>query len=350
MLLVSAAPSATYAQTSSDAEGDGSALGTPQPSTMRVIVVESAPYGVDPVVGQHVTAEMRETAAAMGYDVVSPEDTVAAARSLPMPFPPSPADLWRVTYVARVQRGAFARVWANAGQYVIEVTVASLDGTGPFHARGTSTADGLHAEVERLVREALPPTERWDAAAAARLAQGTDEGSSGARSSDGAASGGSAPMWSMGEAPRSERRTVPSRRFDLAIQTEGAVGTSSDRVYNHLVGLRLGFRIRTQLLLGLYFGYVNLTGRDGRVSNMLALFQVENRIRFMAESDVTVPIRVGIGYLPYNGPVIRVAGGLNIPLGERVELGFDIVTPTFWFTQDETIVTLDVATEVIFRL
>lgn len=67
-----------------------------------------------------------------------------------------------------VDRGAFARVWADAGRYVFELSVASADGTGPFFARGSSGAEDLYAVVERLTREAVPAPNVWDAAAAAR--------------------------------------------------------------------------------------------------------------------------------------------------------------------------------------
>ncbi len=63
-----------------------------------------------------------------------------------------------------------------------------------------------------------------------------------------------------------------------------------------------------------------------------------------------MPIRAAIGYLPFNGPVLRLSAGINIPLSSRIELGFDILTPTFWFLPDQTVVSLNVAAELIYRL
>lgn len=341
-------------------EGEGEPTGgegepaeaPPVDDRLRAVVVDAAPYGVDPVVGRHVTQRMRTTAEALGYAVVSAEATVAAAQRLRMPYPPAPADLWRVTYVGEAHRGTFARVWAHQGQYVIEITVASLDGTGPFFARGTSGAQDLHEVVERLTREALPPPERFDREAHARVG----EQAAAPPPATGPAPPGPAPGFPPQDDPfadvpvsRPERRDV-GRRFSLAVQTEGAIGTSNDTFYNHLFGVRLDYRVSREIILGVYGGYANLRGKNGRSSNLLMYAQLEDRIRISSRSDITVPLRFGLGYLPYNGPYVRLAAGLNVPLGERVELGFDILTPTFWVLPDRTAVSLDLAAELILRL
>lgn len=320
---------------------------TPTPSTpLRVIAIDAEASGVAPVVGRAVTDQMRKTAEAMGYEVVSAADTIAAAQRLRMPYPPSPADLWRVTFVAQAQRGAFARVWAHEGQYVTEISVASLDGAGPFFARGASGADDLKGVVERLIRQALPAPTQWNAEEAKRLTQQTQS----ATQAD-APEPLPVPKTQLRIVPISRMAALrPTRRWDLALQTEAAFGTSSDFFYNHLAGLRLGFRITRNILIGAYYGYANLRGRDNREHNMLSYFQIEHRIRLTQRSDITVPVRFGVGYVPFNGPMFRLAAGLNIPIASRVELGFDLFTPTFWILPDRTTVSLNVGTEVIFRL
>jgi hypothetical protein len=56
----------------------------------RLIVVDAAAIGVAPVVAQVATDIMRRTGAAMGYEVISAEATVAAAQRIRMPYPPAP--------------------------------------------------------------------------------------------------------------------------------------------------------------------------------------------------------------------------------------------------------------------
>jgi hypothetical protein len=63
-----------------------------------------------------------------------------------------------------------------------------------------------------------------------------------------------------------------------------------------------------------------------------------------------VPLRFGSGYLPKNGPVLRVAAGPSFPLSNTVRLGLDLFAPTFVIVHDRTVVSLDVAAELSFDL
>ncbi len=258
-----------------------------------------------------------------------------------------------MTWAGQAQRGIFARVWAQDGRYVIEIMVASMDGSGPFFARGTSGAQDLHSVVDTLLRQALPTPERWDAQAAERYMSG-EPAIPGATPAVMAPSGTPtvfAPVVTGGSDFRPRRRSHrPTRRFDLALSTEAAIGTGSDRFYNHLVGARLDLRITTEIMLGVYAGYANLRGRDGRAQNMLFYLQAEDRIRLGESTDWTIPLRFSLGYLPFNGPFVRISAGLNVPVSERVELGIDLLAPTFWVIPGGVAVSVDVGLEVIYRL
>lgn len=334
----------------SPADGGQGEITAPDGERMRMLVVDAATFGIDPVVGRVASAQMRETGAAVGYAVLTQEQTIASAQQLQMPYPPTPADLWRVSWVARVHRGAFARIWAHAGQYVIEVTVASLDGAGPFFARGTSGADNLREVVDQLLRTALPAPNVWNAengqagGSGASPAQRPDspgglDDPAGGPSGDGAEDGPDEPA-----EPEPELR-----RWSLTVQTEAVIGASSDFFYNHLVGMRLDFRITNTILLGAYVAYANLNSRNDRAHNLLFMLQFENRIRISSDLDLTIPLRGAIGYLPFNGPVIRLAAGLNYAVSPDFEIGIDLLTPTFWILPDRTAVSLDIALEGTLR-
>lgn len=316
-------------------------VGEPEPvgsddsgDRMRVLVIDAATFGIDPVVGQVASGQMRMTAAQMGYSVLSATETVATARQLRMPYPPTPADLWRVSWTARVHRGAFARIWAHGGQYVIEISVASVDGSGPFFQRGTAGADDLREEVDRLLRATLPATHVWNASPTA------PQEPSAATSEETAE-----PEPEEPEEPEPELR-----RWSLTAQTEAAFGVSEDFFYNHMAGLRLDFRITRTMLLGAYVSWANLNARNGRADNIFFMLQFENRIRISSELDLTIPLRVGVGYLPFNGAVIRLAAGLNYAVSPDWEIGADILTPTFWFLADGNVaVSLNVGLEATYR-
>lgn len=325
--------------------GEPSAIATtPEGERMRMIVIDAATFGIDPVVGRVASAEMRRVSEAAGYQTLSPADSVAAAQRLQMPYPPTPADLWRVSWVARSHRGAFARIWAHAGQYVIEISVASLDGAGPFFARGTAGASDLREVVAALFEQALPSAASWDSAAAARA--GSDEPQTTAE-----------PATDLNEfddldrpAPATPREPEPElRRWSLTLQTEAAIGADDVVFYNHLTGVRLDFRITRDLALGAYAAWVNLNGRDGRVDNLLVMLQFESRIRLSSGLDLTIPLRAAVGYLPFNGPVVRLSAGVNYAFDEHFEMGVDLLTPTFWFLPNGAAVSLDLALEATYR-
>ena len=326
---------------------------TPDGERMRVLVVDAATFGIDPVVGRVTSARMRETAEALGYEVLGPDETVAAAQQLRMPYPPTPADLWRVSWVARVHRGAFARVWAHAGQYVIEITVASLDGGGPFFARGTAGADNLRDELDRLLRTALPSPSTWNAegaVAAGTTAAPNPPGPSGEETPVDELDDFDQPSTGEGAAPATPSEPEPElRRWSLTLQTEAAIGASSEVFYNHLIGARLDFRITRDIMLGAYVAYANLNARNGRADNILMMLQFENRIRLSNDLDLTIPLRGAVGYLPFNGPVIRLSAGLNYALSQEWEIGVDLLTPTFWILPNRTAISLDIGIEVSYR-
>jgi hypothetical protein len=325
--------------------GAPGAEAAPEGERMRMLVVDAATFGIDPVVGRVASARMRATGEEMGYQVLSPEQTVAAAQQLRMPYPPTPADLWRVSWVARAHRGAFARIWAHAGQYVIEITVASLDGAGPFFARGTAGADDLREVVDRLTREAVPPPNVWTEGQAAAGRPGA-AGTTGPRPGEAVVEPEPAPEE---RERRPEEPPAELRRWSLTLQTEGAIGASQDVFYNHLVGVRLDFRVTRSILLGAYVAYANLNGRDGRADNLLVMLQFENRIRIASDLDLTIPLRGAIGYLPFNGPVIRLAAGVSYAISPEWEIGADILVPTFWILPDRTAVSLNLGLEATYR-
>lgn len=225
---------------------------------------------------------MRETAAELGYAVVNQQDTIAAARRVEMPYPPTPSDLWRVTFAASSQRGAFARVWADAGRYVLELTVASADGTGPFFARGTAGAEDLHAVVDQLLRDALPAPDTYDAEAARAIASSTPQ----PRPSPNTSARPMTPI-TRPVVSRPRRNTRPSRRFDVALQTEAAFGVSEDRFYNHFVGARFGVRLTRTMSIQLNASYVNLRGRGQRTHNVLPMLFFENRFRISLRVSIS---------------------------------------------------------------
>jgi hypothetical protein len=142
--------------------------------------------------------------------------------------------------------------------------------------------------------------------------------------------------------------TPPARLpMRLALQTEAAIGVYPGDFYNHLVGGRFDLVFSPHVSFGGYLGYANLKGKDGRASNLLAYAQVE----YLAGDPhgVRVPLRFASGYLPRNGPVMRLSGGFAFPLAPTIDLVTEVLAPMIWLTGDQMVLSMDLAAELVFR-
>jgi hypothetical protein len=98
-----------------------------------------------------------------------------------------------------------------------------------------------------------------------------------------------------------------------------------------------------------YVGYVNLKGKDGRASNVLSYAEVEYRTGAPGDA-VRVPVRFASGYLPGNGPILRLAAGLAFALGPRTEIVTEFLAPMLWVTNNQTLLSMNLSLELAFRL
>lgn len=274
-------------------------------------VVPVTPRVVAPRAAAAVTRELYGTVARLGYQA-TPEGAVAGPASR-LSANPVPAELAQLGALLGADHTLYADVGAEQGRYVVTLTVAHADGATPYVGRATATAADLEAVTESLVRSALAPA----SPAQVRTAR----------------------------APRAGPAT--SR---LALQTEGAVGLTRPGFYNHLLGARYDHAVTSELALGGALAYVNLKGKQGRAHNLLPSFQLEYRLRGAEKKAVQFPLRFSSGYLPRNGPVLRVAAGLSFPVGETTRLGLDLLAPTFWVVRDSLVVSANVALELSFAL
>ncbi|MDW8245711.1 MAG: hypothetical protein RMJ84_03955 [Sandaracinaceae bacterium] len=319
--------------------------------TRRVVIVDAATVGVAPVVGRAINEQMYRTAAEMGYAITPIEVGVQAFRALRLRYPPSPAALWRLAWATQSHRAMFARCWAEGGQYVVEVIVASLDGTGPFVASERTGSEGFRAAVDRAIRQALPLPAQWVGPEPQFTPQFRGAWAGGLQTLRRSAFDELAHPAALDQ--RKWRPEEPGlRRFGIALQTEGSIGTTEGSFYNHFAGLRFDLRLNREIGIGTYVAYVNLEGRNGRGHNMLFLVQGEYRLRPSPTLNITVPLRLGGGYLPYNGPVIRGAAGLNYAFSPNWEVGLDLIAPTIYLLASGPVaaaVAFNFALEGIYR-
>ncbi len=131
----------------------------------------------------------------------------------------------------------------------------------------------------------------------------------------------------------------------MAIQTEAVFSADEGPFYNHLLGGRYDYHTSRSASLGAYLGYANLKGVHGRVHSALLMAQLEYQFRFGTEQRIIVPLRAGLGYLFRNGTVVRFASGIYYELDNHMQVGMDLVTPTFWTATNDTVISMNLALE-----
>ena len=124
---------------------------------------------------------------------------------------------------------------------------------------------------------------------------------------------------------------------------------ATGKFYNQLVGLRLDVLASPNVSFGGYLGYVNLKGKEGRAGNLLPYAAVEYRTG-NPQDTVRFPLRFASGYLPRNGPVVRMATGFAINLSPRLELVTELFAPMFWVTNNQMLLSLNFSLELGIRL
>jgi hypothetical protein len=94
--------------------------------------------------------------------------------------------------------------------------------------------------------------------------------------------------------------------------------------------------------------YANLKGPNGRVHNVLPAAMLEWRAPL--GNDVALPIRFFSGYLPKNGPWLKLALGLSRRLSERTTLTFEALAPALWVVRNSTAGSFDASLELAVDL
>lgn len=314
------------------ATGDVNELSDERP---LLLLVETETQDIDPVVGRFVNARVAALAEDLGYRVAAPKHTREAMVRLGITYPPTMVDLWTMMHAEGASRALLVSVWSAGGRYALRVAVGSADGSGPYYAEGQGDRALVLEALARAVAEALP--------APGQVFEGADPETTLERE----AQEGTQYYDTAGPRPPPSPRHRPLR---LVLHGDTSFGFSRDDFRNHSVGGRLDYRIDPELAIGAFVGYANLKGRDGRASSLVAYMQLEDRVPLTRSGSVQVPLRVSLGYLAKNGPLLRLAAGVGFTLGERVDVAIDLLTPTFWLTPQSLLFSLDLGLELGVRL
>jgi hypothetical protein len=135
-------------------------------------------------------------------------------------------------------------------------------------------------------------------------------------------------------------KPAASHRLRAALTSTSALGVSNAGFFNQLLGARVDYRFTPRFAFGAVLSYANLEGKDRRVHNMLPEAMLEYRIPYDGER-FGLPLRFGVGYLPKNGPTLRVGAGVDFAFSPRLSLDVIPLEPMVWVSRERPEVSMN---------
>jgi hypothetical protein len=124
------------------------------------------------------------------------------------------------------------------------------------------------------------------------------------------------------------------------VTSTSAFGVSHGKFFNQLLGVRLDYRFGSRFAFGAALAYANLKGKDRRVHNALPEVSTEYRVP-LQKDRLGLPLRLALGFLPQNGPTLRVSAGFDFALGDSVSFELVPFEPMVWLNRDRPEVSVD---------
>jgi hypothetical protein len=309
-------------------------------TNVRVVLVDTAPIGVDPAAATFVNAQLSDALRSYGYSVVPSEELYAAARQMGLAFPVPEVGLVALNVFLRSTIAIQCELRARAGFYFATLRIRQTDET---RERSLSVVANQWTLGDRL-RESL-----------LRLLRGADGGAvtEGSPSlpntpvitpSTGYYYGG-API----NAPPRPAVWIHPRAVDVAGFAWAAFNPGRDPFTNFLLGARVAWFPWDRVGFSASLAYTNLRGRTRRVSNVLPMVGIETGVDLIPQIGLFVPMRFEAGYLPFNGPVLRLSAALSVRLNDSMRLELDLVQPTIWWINELVVATLDVGAQFVLQ-
>ncbi len=306
----------------------------PNPAFPTIALIDAFPAGVDPAAATFVTDTLRTHIAQLGYPIVPQAQLYDAARRVQLAFPPPPEGIGALMQAVQAPVAVTAEVRGGGGYYqaLLRVRFAQepVERIRQIVATQWTLGDSIRQALPLLL--APPATNPYDAYGAyGQPALPQD-------------------MTAWRPPPRRPPSRLHRAPFELALGFEFAFGPGNDAFWNFLGYGRAAWFPVDRFGITASVSYANLRGRTNRVSNALFMVGVETAVELITRNHVYLPLRAEVGYLPFNGPVVRATAGVafNVATNTRIEL--DILSPTIWILPGVTAVSLDVGAQVLFDI
>lgn len=291
-----------------------------------VVLIDAAPIGVDPQAGAFVTEVLRQTLTQLGHPIVPTMQLYDVARQLQLPFPVPPDGVVTVLRLLNAPIGVTAEVRGGGGYYYATLRVRFVNEANERVRQLVATqwtlGDTLRSTLPVLLSP-TPPTETT-------VMPGVPE------------------VPGLPVLPRRRPVRLHPRPWEFSGGLELAIGPGQDSFVNVLASARAAYFPWDRLGFTASVAYANLQGRRGRVSNILPMVGIETGLELLPRQRIFLPLRAEVGYLPFNGPVLRGTAGLSFAITRDIGLELDILVPTVWFLPGSAALSLDLGVQVIY--
>jgi hypothetical protein len=126
----------------------------------------------------------------------------------------------------------------------------------------------------------------------------------------------------------------------VGLISSSAFGVTHAKFFNQLLGARLDYRFTSRFAFGGALAYANLKGKERRVHNVLPEVSSEYRVPLRKEA-FGIPLRLSLGFLPKNGPTLRLGAGVDFALSDAVSCEVLPLEPMVWVTRERPEVSLN---------
>lgn len=148
------------------------------------------------------------------------------------------------------------------------------------------------------------------------------------------------PASSQVAAPAPAVAAPSAHPLRLALTSTSAFGVTHAKFFNQLLGARVDYRFGSRFAFGGALAYANLKGKDRRVHDVLPEVLSEYRVP-LQKDDLGLPLRLALGYLPKNGPTLRLGAGFDLAVGERASFELVPFEAMIWLDRERPEVSLD---------
>ena len=290
--------------------------------------------GVDASALSNATTSIRRRLGAQGVTVRLVEENIPGVDV-------SLADLGQLAADARAAYIVDPALQDFAGMTSLRIRVVSAEGRLLGEAADLANASTLPQQASQILANAMQSVPRDIGPGTSRVESPFNLGA------EPAATQGppiETPR-SVQPQPRPRRRRArprrprwPDRLFWMGVLAEPAMGTNRS-AFNLLTGVRAELQWRG-LTFAINIDYSFVKDYEPRSDPDYHTMSISGMVGYkirLGGDRISLPLLIGGGYIPGNGGLLRIEGGLSIRAIDRMEIRIMFLCPNFWFMSEDMV-------------